>query len=115
MNRSSKKAADPARTKRTFSAEFKKEAVALMRRRRGEGVSMRQIGRELGIGPALLWEWAIDLDGKGTGPVGEPAPGRLPHETMEEENRRLRRENAILRQEREFAKKAAAFFLKESL
>jgi transposase len=38
----------------------------------------------------------------------------LPGETVEEENRRLRRENAILREEREFAKKAAAFFARES-
>lgn len=86
-----------------------------MRRRRAEGVSLSQIGRELGIGPTQLWEWARKLDGGGTGPVAEAAPGRLPGETVEEENRRLRRENAILRQEREFAKKAAAFFLKESL
>ncbi len=86
-----------------------------MRKRRGEGVALSQIGRELGIRPALLWDWAKKLDGNGTGPVGEPAPGRLAGETLEEENRRLRRENAILRQEREFAKKAAAFFLKESL
>lgn len=115
MSRSSGKHEASSRTRRTFSAEFRKEAVALMRRRRGEGVSLRQIGRELGIGPALLWEWARKLDGGGTGPIAEPAPGRLPGETVEEENRRLRRENAILRQEREFAKKAAAFFLKESL
>jgi transposase len=86
-----------------------------MRRRRAEGVSLSQIGRELGIGPALLWNWALKLDGRGTGAIAEPAPGRLPGETLEEENRRLRRENAILRQEREFAKKAAAFFAKESL
>jgi transposase len=86
-----------------------------MRRRRAEGVSLRQVGRELGIGPALLWEWARKLDGGSTGPVVESAAGRLPGETVEEENRRLRRENAILRQEREFAKKAAAFFAKESL
>lgn len=115
MSRSSRKDEAPSRAKRTFSAEFKKEAVALMRRRRSEGVSLNQIGRELGIGPTLLWEWARKLDGGGTGPVAEPAPGRLPGETVEEENRRLRREIAILRQEREFAKKAAAFFLKESL
>lgn len=115
MKRSSGKREDVPRGRRTFSDEFKKEAVALMRRRRAEGVTLSQIGRELGIGHPLLWEWAKKLDGKGTGPVGEPAPGRLPDETMEEENRRLRRENAILRQEREFAKKAAAFFLKESL
>ena len=115
MSRSSEKRQNLARTNRKFSAEFKKEAVALMRRRRGEGVSLNQIGRELDIAPTLLWAWAKKLDGGGTGPMAEPAPGRLPDETMEEENRRLRRENAILRQEREFAKKAAAFFLKESL
>ena len=115
MKRSSHSKGAPPRAKRTFSAEFKAEAVALMRRRRAEGVSLSQIGRELGIGHALLWEWARKLDGGGTGPVAEPGPGRLPGETIEEENRRLRRENAILRQEREFAKKAAAFFLKESL
>lgn len=115
MKRSSGSSERPPRAKRTFSAEFKAEAVALMRRRRAEGVALSQIGRELGIGPALLWDWARKLDGGGTGPVAEAAPGRLPNETVEEENRRLRRENAILRQEREFAKKAAAFFLKESL
>ena len=115
MKRSSGKPEHVPRGRRTFSDEFKKEAVSLMRRRRAEGVSLSQIGREFGIGHALLWEWAKKLDGKGTGPLAEPAPGRLPDETMEEENRRLRRENAILRQEREFAKKAAAFFLKESL
>lgn len=114
MSRSDK-VGKPPRAKRTFSAEFRAEAVALMRRRRAEGVPLSVIGRELGIGPALLWEWARKLDGRGTGPVAEPAPGRLAGETIEEENRRLRRENAILRQEREFAKKAAAFFAKESL
>jgi transposase len=35
-------------------------------------------------------------------------------ETLEEEVRRLRRENATLREERAFAKKAAAFFAMES-
>ena len=115
MNRSTEPPAVTSRTRRTFSAEFRAEAVQLMRRRRAEGVSLAQIGRELDVRPALLWEWARKLDGRGTGPVAEPAPGRLPGETLEEENRRLRRENAILRQEREFAKKAAAFFAKESL
>ena len=86
-----------------------------MRRRRAEGVSLAQIGRELDVRPNLLWYWARQLDGGGTGGVAEPVPGRLPGETVEDENRRLRRENALLRQEREFAKKAAAFFLKESL
>ena len=104
----------PPQARRTFSAEYRAEAVALMRRRRAEGVSLAQIGRELGLRPNLLWEWARKLDGRGTGPVADAAPGRLPGETLEDEVRRLRRENAVLRQEREFAKKAAAFFARES-
>jgi transposase len=97
------------RAKRTFSAEFKREAVELMRRRRTEGVSLSQVARELDIGAGLLWEWARKLEGG-----GDAAPARSPGETLEEENRRLRRENALLREEREFAKKALVFFARES-
>ena len=115
MSGSSREPNAARRGRRIFSPEFRAEAVALMRRRRAEGVSLAQIGRELDVRPNLLWYWARQLDGGGTGGVAEPVPGRLPGETVEDENRRLRRENALLRQEREFAKKAAAFFLKESL
>ena len=97
------------RTKRTFGAEFKREAVALMRQRRGEGVSLSQVARELDIGAGLLWEWDKQLNG-GRKDDSE----RLAGETPDEELRRLRRENAILREERAFAKKALVFFAKES-
>jgi transposase len=101
--------------KRTFSAQFKAEAIHLMRRRRAQGISLAQIARELDVGPALLWEWARKLDGRGTGRVEEGVPTAATGESLEEEVKRLRREVVILRQEREFAKKAAAFFAKESL
>jgi transposase len=103
--------------RRTFSAEFKAEAVHLMRSRRAQGVSLTQIARDLDIRSNLLWAWARQLDERGTG-RGERAAGRArtsSGESLEEEVRRLRREVAVLRQEREFAKKAAAFFAKESL
>ena len=99
--------------RRTFSEEFKREALRLVRRRREEGVTLAQAARELEVRPALLWEWARRLDGKGTGRV-EALTAPLAGETLEEEVRRLRRENAILKQERAFAKKAAAFFARES-
>ncbi len=38
----------------------------------------------------------------------------MPGETIEQENRRLRREVAVLRQEQAFAKKVAVYFAKES-
>ena len=102
------------RARRTFSEEVKREAVRRMRERRDEGVPLSQIGRELDVRPALLWEWARRLDGNGTGRI-EALARPVGDETLEQEVRRLRRENAILKQEREFAKKAAAFFAKESL
>lgn len=102
------------RGRRTFSAEFKAEAVELMRRRRALGISLAQIGRELEVAPTLLWEWARRLDGRGTGGGTARSDDRSTTETLEEEVRRLRREVVVLRQEREFAKKAVAFFAKES-
>jgi transposase len=52
--------------------------------------------------------WAR-LQAEGTRPDG-PVPG----ETLEQENRRLRRELATLQQEQAFVKKVAAYFAKES-
>jgi transposase len=102
------------RERRVFSAEFKMEAVRLMRERQKLGVSLSQIGRELDVGPDLLRRWAEQLEERaGRAPRDVfPGNGRLPE--AEEELRRLRREVAVLRQERDFLKHAAAFFAKES-
>ena len=104
--------APPRAGRRSFTDAFKRDAVALLRQRRRQGHSLRQIGDDLGVRPALLWEWARRLDGGGTGVIGRGA-GEA-DESLEEEVRRLRREVAVLREERDFAKKAAAFFAKES-
>jgi transposase len=108
-NRSRTDHASPRQTRRRFSAEFKAEAVRLLRERQRAGDSAAQVARELGIAPGLLWEWADRLEGS------RAAEGPPAGETLEQEVRRLRRENATLRLEREFAKKAAAFFARESL
>jgi transposase len=42
-----------------------------------------------------------------------PASGTPPHEDVMDELKRLRRENEVLRQERDILKKATAFFAKE--
>src|SRR5262245_59243245 len=94
------------RERRTFSDQFKREAMRLVEERRARGVSLEQIGRELDIHPNLLRLWARQQAAAGSAPA---AP-----ETPEQELRRLRREVERLRQERDFAKKAAAFFMKES-
>jgi transposase len=96
------------RVRREFTAEFKAEAVRLMAERRSAGVPLAQVGRELDVRPDQLRAWARQL---GQETVGESA---FPGETVEQENRRLRREIAVLRQEQAFAKKVAVYFAKES-
>ncbi len=96
------------RERREFSAEFKAEAVRLVAERRAAGATLAQVGRELDVRPDQLRAWAREQRGAHG---GESA---VPGETVEQENRRLRREVATLRQEQAFAKKVAVYFAKES-
>lgn len=102
------------RPRRVFTAEFKLEAVRRMEERRGQGVSLAAIARELDVRPDMLRLWAKQVDARaGASPHDVfPGQGRLP--TEQEELRRLQRENQRLSQENEFLKKAAAFFARES-
>lgn len=97
----------PRRKYRRFSADFKAEALRLLEQRLAQGITAADVARELGIVPSLLTAWAQRARA-----AGEARSTR--GETLEEEVRRLRRENATLREERAFAKKAAAFFAMES-
>lgn len=95
--------------RREFTPELRQEAIRLMTERRAAGASLAQVGRELDIEPDLLRKWARqsgqwDEPGVDAGTPGDP----------EAELRKLRREYEILRQERDFLKKATAFFAKES-
>lgn len=94
-----------ARKRRHFTPEFKDEAVKHVRER---GQSIAQAARDLGIGESTLGRWVQLADGtKAT--AEEP----LSH-SEREELRRLRRENATLREEKEILRKATAFFAKET-
>ena len=92
------------RNRRSFSPEFKLEAVRLLVE---GGRPLSQVARELQLRPELLRGWKRQLE----------AGGRIQRVqaalSVEEENRRLKRENEVLRMERDFAKKAAAFFAKD--
>lgn len=68
---------------------------------------MTQVARELGVHRSLLQHWCSKS--KSAAPVEAAAPAG----SLEEEVRVLRRENAVLHEEREILKKAAAFFAKE--
>ncbi len=101
-------------TRRVFSPEFKLEAVRRMQERRAAGVSLSQIGRELGVRPDMLRGWGKQTEARAGAAPREvfPGQGRLP--TEQEELRRLHREVTRLQQENEFLKKAAAYFARES-
>jgi len=104
--KSNRKAA--RRERRAFSAEFKAEAVRLVAERRAEGATLAQVGRELDVRPDQVRAWARQQR------RASDVDAALPGESMEQENRRLRREIAVLRQEQAFAKKVAVYFAKES-
>ena len=93
--------------KRTFTREFKLEAVKLVKER---GVSMSQASRDLGIHLTVLRGWvkAVDEDPQ------QAFPGQGQMKPEQAEIARLKKEVARLKMERDILKKAAAYFAKES-
>lgn len=91
---------------RHYTKEFKQEAIRLYET---SGKSVREIEEELGISHGLLNKWRYKQRDSGAGAfVGTG------HQTEEEtELRRLRRENEVLRQERDILKKALMVFSKD--
>jgi transposase len=96
-----------ARTRRTYTPEFKTEAVKLVTE---QGYSVAEAARSLGLNENLIRSWKHDLESKGD--QAFPGPGKLP--AIEDELRRLRAENKRLLAERDILKKAAAFFAREA-
>jgi transposase len=71
---------------RTFTQEFKQEAVRLLET---SGKSGMALAKELGISDSVLYRWRKELRANGT----EAFPGKGHQTELEEEVRRLRREN----------------------
>ena len=91
------------KTRRTYTREFKLEAVRLWQT---SGKSAAQIERDLGIGGGCLYRWKRKLAEEGENAF--PGHGRLTPE--QERVRQLEREVEILRQERDILEKAVAIF-----
>ncbi len=91
--------------KQRFTPEFRDEAVRLAQT---SGRSRREVAADLGIGLSTLRNW---IDARRDRDIEKPPPDR--QEDMAAELKRLRRENEVLRQEREILKRATAFFAKE--
>lgn len=94
----------PRRVRRSFTAEFKRDAVAMVLE---QGRTIADVSRSLGIVESNLGNW-----------VKQARIDRGERDGLTTEERaelvRLRRENAQLRMERELLKRATAFWVKES-
>ena len=91
--------------KKLLTQELRDEAVRLAQT---SGRSRREVAADLGIGLSRLRNW---IDRRRERQMDEPPSDR--QEDMAAELKRLRRENEVLRQERDILKRATAFFAKE--
>ncbi len=97
-----------ARKRRTYTPEFKAEAVKLVTEK---GYSVAEAARSLGVHETLLRSWKQAVEAQG----GQAFPGHGKLPPFEEEMHRLRAENQRLRAERDILKKATALFAQEVL
>jgi transposase len=94
---------EPSMARRKFTREFKFSAVKLVNE---QGYTHCEAAKSLGVDPACIREWVKKFsDQEGLAPTGDGA--------VQAELRRLRKENARLRMERDILKKATAFFAKD--
>ena len=87
--------------RRRFTREFRADAIRLVV---NEGKSVKSVAQDLGIGVSTLSAWIRSRSANGHTLTGDESKELIA----------LRKENRILRMEREILKKAAAFFAKES-
>ena len=92
------------KARRQDTDECKAEAVRLVR---DSAQPVAQVARNLGIADHLLDRWRAEQH-------QAENQGHTRQSMRAEQLARLRRENATLKQERDFLRRAAAFFAKES-
>jgi transposase len=92
--------------KKTYSEEFKVETLRLVET---SGKSVREIEEELGLSKGIIYKWRRRYRVN----EAEEKLERSAEREAQAEIRRLERENAVLRQERDILKKALGIFSKE--
>lgn len=93
------------RQKRVFTPEYRAEAVQLVLT---ANKPIAEIARDLGIGESTLGNWVAKAKEKG---VVQDKPLDVDERA---ELKRLREEYRVVKMERDFLKKAAAFFASQS-
>ena len=96
----------PKRQRRSFSSEFKQDAVNLVVK---QGYSFKAAAEALGVEVRLLRDWHAKL-----APEPEPCGDDATIEELTAEVKRLRKQLKNAEMEREILKKATAYFAKES-
>ena len=104
-----------AKTHRPYDEEFKRQAVELYL---SSDKSRKQVARELGVSDVSLLKWQKDLFGRSGGQGGvsrerDESLAAMDPEEMAREIRRLNKENAHLRRQREILKKAASILAED--
>ena len=90
--------------RRKYSAEYKREAVAMANQ---PDVTRAQIGQELGISPNMITRWARELSDSGSKAFLGQGKAR------DEEMVVLKRELGRVKKERDFLREAAMFFARD--
>lgn len=87
---------------KTYSKEFKEEAVALVI---DQGYSVAEAAEAVGVNPNQIYKWKDHLEAQ--------ASGAALSDNERAELIKLRAENKRLKMEKDILKKASAFFAKE--
>lgn len=91
------------RTRRSFTEDFKREAARLTQT---SGRTISQVAGDIGIGLSTLTRWKRKYH------EADLLSG--PQDDVEKELARLRKENRLLREERDLLKNAVVFFARET-
>ena len=94
------------KTRKAYTAEFKREAVRLVQ----GGLTASQVAGDLGLVANIVARWVREDQGD----PGQAFPGQGKMKVDEAEVDRLRKEILKLKAERDLLKKATAYFAKES-
>ena len=94
--------------RRKYTEEFKREAVALSY---DPSKTIREVAADLGINRSMLTKWRSEV--RRLEERAFPGHGVQRLTPQEEENLRLKRELAIVTEERDILKKAVAIFSKK--
>ena len=95
-----------------YSQEFKDSNVQLII---NNNENVKEIAKDLDLNPKTLYAWVTAYKKQHNIPLGNNTTKNTQEESDQEELKRLRRENKILKQERDILKKATAYFAKETL